>query len=78
MGVDYQAAYSVALNSWPCDIVCHPPEKDEYRAFFDMNDETRDPKPYLDRNRDIVTASDLLIVVPKETSPELIGGTWYT
>jgi hypothetical protein len=39
---------------------------------------SRDPKPPLERNRDIVDACDLLIVCPKGTAEEQRSGTWAT
>lgn len=56
--------------------VCHPPEKHELRAYT-ICDETRSPKSYFARNRNIVNETDLLIGFPSKSSPKL-GGTWYT
>jgi hypothetical protein len=36
------------------------------------------PKPYLDRNHDIVDNSDILIACPKENTEQLRSGTWST
>ena len=60
-----------------CVMVGHIPIYDSKRAFC-LYDEVREPKPYLDRNHDIVNESDLLIVAPKETSEQLRSGTWAT
>lgn len=35
-------------------------------------------KPYLERNRDIVDAADVLIVCPKEREEQIRSGTWST
>lgn len=36
------------------------------------------PKPYLDRNKDIVDACDWLVVCPKTIEESTRGGTWWT
>ena len=59
-------------------IVCHPPIKEELRAFNKSADITLQPKDYFARNRDIVDAADILIACPKESSRQSRGGTWYT
>jgi len=41
-------------------------------------DYTEDPKPPLDRNRDIVDHCDILIAAPAEATEQRRGGTWYT
>lgn len=64
------------------DRIVHPPEDDRLRYGATGGGrhelELREPKPYLDRNRDIVDESDLLIACPKETTEQVKGGTWYT
>jgi hypothetical protein len=60
-------------------IVIHPPDDDHYRAFCEAieGDEVLDPKPYLDRNHDIVDVCDVLLALPD--GPErLRSGTWST
>jgi hypothetical protein len=37
-----------------------------------------DPKPYLERNKEIVRASSLLIAAPKSSREEQRSGTWST
>lgn len=55
----------------------HPPIKDNKRAF-ESYDEEREPKEYLDRNKDIINESDCLIATPKEYIETLRSGTWST
>ena len=58
-------------------IHSHPPTEElKWRAWARF-DKASEPKSYAERNRDIVWASDLLIVVPK-TDKEQRGGTWMT
>ncbi len=58
-------------------IVCHPPEKSDLRAWVPA-DEMREPFSYFRRNRNIVDECDVLLVVPYQTSHQPNGGTWYT
>lgn len=60
-------------------VVIHPPVEPAYRAHCDgHNTVIRPPRPYLDRNQDIVDASDALLATPKEHSEVLRSGTWAT
>lgn len=69
-------------------VVIHPPSDPKLRAYCDKTDYGWDdgdqitvlePKPYLDRNRDIVDACDKLVACPKDFySGPRAGGTWYT
>lgn len=60
-------------------IVCHPPTNSSKRAFTTDHIEIRDPKPYMERNQDIVNEVDLLIACPKEQVGEVVrSGTWAT
>jgi len=42
------------------------------------SDIRRNPKPYLERNHNIVDESELLIACPKSKEEELRSGTWAT
>lgn len=55
----------------------HPPVEVAKRAWrvFAFEEE---PKPYLERNRDIVMACEVLIATPKTADEELRSGTWAT
>lgn len=57
--------------------VGHPPNKRTLRAFCHYQC-TLFPKGFLERNRDIVDASQLLIACPKSREEETRSGTWYT
>lgn len=57
-------------------IVSHPPINPKLRAYTLAN-EIREPKEYLERDRDIVAETDWLIATPN--GPERPhSGTWYT
>lgn len=61
-------------------ICIHPPSKRNLRAFKYGN-AMREEKGYLQRNRDIVNDTDVLIGFPKEMISDPYdgkGGTWYT
>ena len=65
-------------------VVVHPPENPKHRAFCRRLPfrggamvQVLDSKPYMDRNRDIVDAVDVLFAAP--SGPErLRSGTWAT
>jgi len=58
-------------------IIIHPPKNPKYRAFRSGNKSCPE-KEYLDRNRDIVHACDILIAIPKTDKEEQRSGTWAT
>lgn len=58
-------------------IIAHPPTNDTHRAFNRHANLTRTPKPYLERNKAIVDASEVLIACPKGKE-EFRSGTWST
>lgn len=59
-------------------IVCHPPVDESHRAFNTHHDEAMGPRTHFARNREIVDACDMLVVVPMDTERQDRGGTWYT
>jgi hypothetical protein len=58
-------------------IILHPPDRGDHRAFC-HGDAVWPPKSYLERNRDIVDSSELMLVVPKTADEQLRSGTWAT
>lgn len=79
IGADCQADEMIHLYVPECEVIIHPPKSDKYRAYCPEG-VLRDEKPYLDRNRDIVNETGLVIIVPEtDTVPDPVkGGTWYT
>lgn len=79
VGADATVASIAAQVGWR--TVCHPPVKDDLRAYF-ASDETREPLSYFARNRNIVDETELLLVVPYQPKEEFLastqGGTLYT
>jgi len=61
----------------PIKTFGHIPNNDSKRAFKKYDVEFA-PKPYLDRNHDIVDASDVMIAAPKENEEQQRSGTWAT
>lgn len=57
--------------------VGHPPNKRALRAFCHYQF-TQPPRGYLERNRDIVDAAQLLIACPDSHREIPRSGTWYT
>jgi hypothetical protein len=75
IGADAQA-HDVAVSlGW--DVVIHPPLVEAQSAWRTTAD-VRKPRPYLERNKDIVRDTDLLIAAPAEASEQHRSGTWST
>jgi hypothetical protein len=74
-GVDVEAA--AIARELGYKIVCYPPKSSEEQGHFG-GDIVHAPAGYLERDRAIVDACDVLIVVPKQMSWQSKGGTWYT
>ena len=71
----------IAANHWRFiggKIFLHPPGINTKRACFFNPEAAIDPKPYRERNQDIVDASELLVACPKGMEEELRSGTWMT
>ena len=76
VGADDDAhAIAISLNvevfKRPCNIT-------QARAFTQGGKDIAEPKKPLDRNKDIVNDSDLLIATPNGYTEELRSGTWST
>lgn len=65
------------VNDTISDIIIHPPKNKIKRAFCN-GDVILECKEYLDRNKDIVDSTDMLIVTPGEDTEVLRSGTWST
>ncbi len=76
IGADDDAG-NLCLNL-ACTVVIHPPIYTSKRAFNKNFINIRDPKPYLDRNHDIIDESDFLVATPGEKEEQLRSGTWTT
>jgi hypothetical protein len=63
-------------------IVLHPPNVNILRAFLvSTSQEVREPKPYMDRNQDIVDEADILLAVPDFPEYHQLSrrsGSWAT
>lgn len=74
VGAD-EEAHALALAAG-IFVEIHPPIEPKHRAFLEPS-AMHEPRPYLDRNHDIVEACDVLIAAP--FGPErLRSGTWAT
>lgn len=76
VGADAQT-HAIARRLGGLWIVGHPPDVDVKRAFCDF-DVALPPRPYIDRNHDIVDACDFLLATPRGYVEELRSGTWAT
>lgn len=59
------------------NLIVHPPSNSSKRAFCRGN-ETRKPKPYPQRNHDIVDETQVLVACPGEDHEVVRSGTWAT
>ncbi len=75
VGVDVEVAEMA--KSVGFKVVCHPPINDDLRAYH-ASDVILGPFTYFARNRNIVDATEKLLVVPYQDTPQKSGGTWYT
>lgn len=69
-------AHDVVREFTDAHIIIHPPANGAKRAFCE-GDQVCEPKPYLERNRDIAAAVDTLLAMP-HGEEELRSGTWAT
>lgn len=76
IGADAEA-HRVA-KSLAIPIVIHPPDVNAKRAFCREYAETRRPLPYLERNREVVDETDVMIAMPKDNQEVKRSGTWAT
>jgi hypothetical protein len=75
IGADHHA-HGIAREAW-LSVAIHPPANPDKRAWC-IGDHTWMPKPYLDRNHDIVDATVGLIAAPGEFKEQFRSGTWAT
>lgn len=78
-GADEEAANWVTDDLDPAAtfIVSHPPIDPKLRAFA-CADSVHSPKPYLERNKNIVDETDELVACPGGFGEEQRSGTWST
>lgn len=75
IGADEEALYIAHVVG--CKTVGHPPLDDSRRCFGEY-DEIRPQKDFLERNKDIVDETAILVAFPGTTTEELRSGTWMT
>ena len=78
IGADEDAHNIIRELSDKISIHIHPPKIKDKRAFCENFFKIHEEKDYLNRNRDIVNSSDILIATPKEDIEQLRSGTWAT
>lgn len=79
VGADSEALDAVQSLTKIAVTHAHPPIKAGYlsHSALDESDVKHAHKGYLDRNRDIVDACDILLACP-DGEEEVRSGTWYT
>lgn len=75
VGADAAAAAMARQRGY--HVAAHPPTDWRLRAVTPSH-EYREAKPFLERNRDIVDETELLIGCPAEPTEQRRGGTWHT
>ena len=75
VGAD-EMVHRIAVES-DVTVIIHPPLLSRYKAGCKA-DEYRTPRPYLERNHDIVDETDILIACPETPFEETRSGTWAT
>lgn len=81
IGADDEFHFLLCLDEafmWKNVIIEIHPSTIESKRAFNKADIIHDPKAPLERNKNIVDASDLLIATPKEKEEVLRSGTWST
>jgi hypothetical protein len=76
LGADAEAdkiAHSVGIP-----VIIHPPTEKKERAFCQLAQQVLRPKPYIQRNHDIVDAVEMLIATPRQFDEVARSGTWAT
>jgi hypothetical protein len=73
IGVDFQAANIAKRLGY--EVICHPHLDDK---IIHDSDQVMVSLPHFVRNRILVNICDMLIVAPFESTPQKLGGTWYT
>ena len=68
-----EVSFTKGLNA---TIVVHPPSNSKYRAYL-KGQEEYSPMPYLERDRDIVDDTQILVATPDGPEKQR-SGTWYT
>lgn len=81
VGADAEADRIVGAGNRNLIIYVYPPITESSRAFCEggFNDRIiHKTKPYLERNKDIVDSSEILIACPNSDQEKLRSGTWAT
>lgn len=76
IGSDEQA-HNMVKSLGGITIHIHPPLDPKKRAFC-TGDVIHELRPYLERNKDIVDSSNILIATPRSSKEEVRSGTWAT
>lgn len=72
-----EEAHKIAMRIPGMFIRIHPPTDEKLRAFCKSH-WIAPPKPYLERNKDIVNNTNFLIALPGGFTEEKRSGTWST
>lgn len=76
LGIDKEG-HEIALELG-YKVICHPPNSDAHRAFTKGHELLLEPRPFLERNKHIVAAVEVLLAFPTQSMEVLRSGTWAT
>lgn len=76
VGADDYAHHLAAYHLIP--VIIHPPVKSSLRAYCMGAYRIRTQRPYLERNREIVQETGLMIATPNTYTHDARSGTWTT
>ncbi|MFC1670925.1 hypothetical protein ACFL20_11080 [Spirochaetota bacterium] len=86
IGADEDAHTLIIENYLTDEVHIHPPRNEEIRAnTYEKKDKKKsikfklyDPRPYVERNHDIVDLCEVIIAAPKEYKEQSDSDTWIT
>lgn len=78
IGVDEQL--SIAAHAIGYKLIAHPPLDNRFMSTLSvlLSDEVNKPIDYIERNKQIVRASDRMLILPKNFGEQIRSGTWAT
>ena len=76
VGAD-EEAHKIADKVFGIKTFVHPPINEKHRAYC-LGDVIYLAKPYMERNKDIVLATDKLVAMPRTVGETNRSGTWST
>lgn len=77
-GVDVQARDILLKNRKEVKLICIPGDADQETSNKQYDQQVDSVTPYLQRNKIMVQAADMLIAIPSSLEEQQRSGTWHT